>query len=207
MLSNLRPIGPELSISCSTVISRKDSSRPSLAYVNVTFLDPKTRFEVITFQNFYVASVSVYQLSGDGTESCLLEGKQLMRKPHCENGAQLWYSISTSEFNELYVDNSPLRIYLYQPCSQWTKFELQNIKALGKSSNYSNQTISPSNISQQNIGNLLVQDLKVLLNKSRPKVINKYLGINTPHADDDTARRSTRLDQSKKKKPIDEETA
>ena len=194
---------PEIAISCSTVVSKKDSARPCIVYVDITFLDSKTQLDAILFQNYYVSSVSLFQPIKNGQEVCILESKQLMKKYYSESGAQIFHSISVSEFNENYAEGGSIRIYLFQPSSQWNSFEIRNIRAVGKLPStllYSQSDLYQNNSTKQSLTNLISQDLKVLYKKSQSKLQNRAnLNLLLGSIDGETSRKSMRAERKKKR--------
>ena len=118
-------------------VIRRDSHRPSLCYLDITFLDGKAHdvtpdLDVIIFQNYYTASISVNMQSSPSTFVPILESKTLMPNPHRETGGQTWFTISASEFNDKYEKGRTLRIMLIQPATVWNTFEIRNCSAIGK---------------------------------------------------------------------------
>lgn len=125
-------------ITCfSGPVIRRELSRPCHVYQDITFIErgnghlSAADLVRLTFTNFYVYKLAIQQLNVSGSFVTILEEKLLMPDgPSFENGAQREYTISTSEFNQKYSSTGKsLRFLLYQPSSQWIKFELRNIKA------------------------------------------------------------------------------
>ncbi|GMI61907.1 hypothetical protein ScalyP_jg6057 [Parmales sp. scaly parma] len=122
---------------------------PALSYYEIFFYDTKSKSATplheqcqfvsnIRFNNFFVAAVTIKQLSNSNSNRTLpphwvtiLKSKQLMKDPHSELEA---YGQCNINFNNpcsssCVIDKSlPIRIYLEQPSPMWKKIELRNIK-------------------------------------------------------------------------------
>lgn len=194
-------MGPDISISCSSI---KPVTRPALSSVSITFLDTKNRLDVISFQNFYVASIAVYQLHPNGNEVCILENKQLMKKPNCENGGQSYHQIYVnSEFNENYVEFLPLKLYMFQPSTHWNKIEIKNIRCHTKPVcnfvNISQMMISDKSSTSESgivgsISDTFIELTKILESK-RANASDNMATLSAFDGD----RKSTRMDKRKKR--------
>lgn len=118
----------------SSPVVRRDTQRPSLCYLDVTFLDGHAQqdLDVLVFQNYYTASISINMQTSPTTFVPILENKVLMPNPHCEAGGQTWVAIKATEFNDKYEKGRTLRIMLIQPATVWNTFEIRNCRALGR---------------------------------------------------------------------------
>jgi len=124
----------QIPVYCTPLI-RRETTKPSLCYLDVTFLDgadSKMALDTIMFQNYYTSSISVNMQTGPMTFVPVLENKVIMSDPHCEASGQSWVTISASEFNGKYEKGKSLRITLVQPSTMWTSFEIRNLQAYGK---------------------------------------------------------------------------
>jgi len=153
----LPPGTPTLGV-YSTPVIRRDATRPSQCYLDLTFLDNSNKngadggmsvqdIDAIIFKNHYTSSITVCTqedaASSSGSSSSMagssfipiLENRQLMPSPHYENGCQDWVTVHVSEFNKHYQAGKPLRIYLLQPSPVWNAYEIRHICAVGKSKN------------------------------------------------------------------------
>ena len=124
----------QIAVFCTPLI-RRETTKPSLCYLDVTFLDgaeSKLVLDTIMFQNYYTSSISVNMQTGPMTFVPVLENKVIMPDPYCEAGGQSWVTISASEFNGKYEKGKYLRITLVQPSTMWTSFEIRNLQAYGR---------------------------------------------------------------------------
>ena len=146
-------------------IIRRDLSSPSSCYLDVNFLESTSKtaaaaaasaaaatgvegpleFDSLVFQNFYTASISISQQVSAGVFVVILESKQLMPDASCETGAQNWYSVSVSEFNDNYYKGRSLRVFMIQPSALFSVYEIRCCNALGKS--VSSPSLSSSSLS------------------------------------------------------------
>ncbi|RYH20253.1 hypothetical protein EON65_24015 [archaeon] len=51
-----------------------------------------------------------------------------MENPIFENDSQNWWHIPSTDFNSSYRKDLTIRIFLFQPCTHWAKFEIRNIQ-------------------------------------------------------------------------------
>ena len=130
---------------CTPVI-RRDLHRPSLCYLDVTFLDGSDSqlvLDALVFQNYYTASVSINMQTSPTTFIPILENKVIMANPYSEEGAQSSVTIFASEFHDNYERGKSLRITLAQPATMWSTFEIRNLVAIGRPASQSSQHSSP----------------------------------------------------------------
>jgi hypothetical protein len=137
-------------------LNRKETTRPSLTYIDISVAGD---FDALLFQNFYTSSISITQ-HGSTCSNTILENYKLMESAYCENGAQSWCQINVSSFNSLYLKGKPMRILLFQPATQWHKYEIRNIKALLKLKTTSNSLLVKE--TKFSITETLWNDFKIL---------------------------------------------
>jgi len=94
----------------------------------------------IVFQNSYTAYITCEQrisTSGDHVSSrVILSRYGLMCDSNCEDDAQAWHAVYSSQFGQPVLDCEPpgesqqidLRIYLIQPSPNWPKYGLRHIR-------------------------------------------------------------------------------
>lgn len=125
------PNHQQIPVFCTPVI-RRDLHRPSLCYVDVTFLESQTPLDALIFQNFYTSSISINMQTSPTTFIPILENRIIMESPYTETGGQTWVTIHASEFRVAYEKGRTLRIMLIQPSTMWSSFEIRHLSAVGR---------------------------------------------------------------------------
>lgn len=153
------------------------------------------------FQNYYVYSISISQFTSS-QEVFLLENKQLMKSPYCEIGGQQTFTVTVSDLVKGGFSHdvlTTLRVYIYQPSPQWAKFELKQIRALGKSISSPPVDGSLTDPTRINLMSLITLDLRSLLAKSQTKMHSSDMGFQSIYANDSIGKK-LRLDKRKHRK-------
>ncbi len=170
-------------------ISRKETGKPCQISIDLAFANNSGNdFDTLLFQNYYTSSITIIQQVSSGFVN-ILENYCLMNDPYCENKSQDWFAINISEFNGSFVRGKPMRIIMFQPASQWHKFELRNIKLLYKVPGMGSPTKNPqtsttattNNTSNSNnnkntpqsIFDMMSLDLKIIREASRNQANNR----------------------------------
>jgi hypothetical protein len=121
-------------IFCSPTVARPDATKPVCSYFDISFVENTGTmpppFHALIFTNYYVSAISCTQHSPSGTETVILDKKQLMTNCACENGAEQVHCIYISEFNSRFKLGLPIRVYLFQPYPYWAAFDLKNVRAV-----------------------------------------------------------------------------
>ena len=106
----------------------REGTMPCPSYISIT-PQRNEKLDYIIFQNFYVSSLSISQQNREGRWVVILSDFRLTNFPHFENDAENWYIISSSFFNDNFLQNyfKEVRIYLTQPSPNWKEFALKNI--------------------------------------------------------------------------------
>ena len=93
----------QIKIFCSPTMTRKDNMKPVVTYFDITFLDPSLLLQqslyVITFENYYVSSMSCAQQVSDGNDFVILDRKLLMPSASSIVGSQQLFTLYATEFN------------------------------------------------------------------------------------------------------------
>lgn len=118
-------LGKEVSIRKGS-INRLDN-KPSQVYFDLDMADTVPAQFCIKFQNYYTASIAITQLLSNSFRP-IMKPIRLMENPIFENDAQNWWHIPSTDFNSTYRKDLTIRIFLFQPCSHWVKFEVRNIQ-------------------------------------------------------------------------------
>jgi hypothetical protein len=169
----------EINISCSAY-HRDKGSKTCVVYFDISFPaanegTEELELDNLTFENYYVYSISLYQISGS-IETDLLDGKKLMESPHHEIGSQRCYKIFTGQFSAPYRNGCVIRVKLFQPSPLWSNFELRSVKAFGvfKGNTNTKDKILNSTAQQlskgQSINDLMLSDMTLLLSQSSNQI-------------------------------------
>ncbi|XP_025198271.1 uncharacterized protein LOC112596708 isoform X1 [Melanaphis sacchari] len=114
-------------------IHKKQKVLTGCSYIELK-LQKHSKVGEITFRNYYTASVSVLLLRsntlqgppmGSRNWEVGIKNRTLMNQPHCENGAQDYFSLF---FTEAWNNVSKLKIILRQPSPMCKTFHLEEIK-------------------------------------------------------------------------------
>ena len=106
----------------------KEGILPCPTYISLTSEKPE-KLEYILFQNFYVSSINIQQITREGRWVTILSDFKLTHSPHFENDAENWCIIPSTFFNDSFLNGyfKEIRIYMIQPSPNWREFNLRNI--------------------------------------------------------------------------------
>lgn len=106
----------------------KEGALPCPTYISIATEKPE-KLEYILFQNFYVSSINILQLTREGRWITILSDFKLIQSPHFENDAENWCIIPSTFFNENFLSGyfKEIRIYMIQPSPNWKEYSLKNI--------------------------------------------------------------------------------
>lgn len=108
-------------------VATKIDGRPSQVYFDIDIAESLPAQFCIRFQNFYTASVLVTQLLG-GAFKPIVRPLRLMENPYLETESQDWFVIQSSEFQSTFRKDQSIRLFLLQPASVWTTYELRSLQ-------------------------------------------------------------------------------
>jgi hypothetical protein len=106
----------------------KEGTLPCPTYISVTASRPE-KLEYILFQNYYVSSINIQQLTRENRWVTILTDFKLTHSPHFENDAENWCIVPATFFNEHFMPGyfKEIRIYFVQPSPNWKEFCLRNV--------------------------------------------------------------------------------
>lgn len=158
-----------------------------LMYIEISFGRDVQDLKVLTFENYYTASISIAMLSpspgvGGGFISVpVIPSKTIMPRPDCEAQGESLCVVPVTEFQTPYVRGHPLRIHIYQPSVLWNVYEIRNIKAYAARSQSagaagsaasSTDSTRPPTVATGILGRIVASDISALLTYRKKELQN-----------------------------------